>query len=297
MKSITNQLEPTTTYISDGSNFSFQNDCPSTYFKSYESVEEIRKNAPKSFRGQYKITQDREYDSFIKSNFSNLIQDSSILNNEKFLEIYYGFYNKLNLFDPFEENRVTHNQVLFGNSCNFNNVYCPIVPKTLAFGNYYITDSLKKLIRDSIDGQKCTTSNFMPIDPIYLNLFLGVGGSKVQEDSYLEVVLTSDSNNSASIRQKIKDIFAEYFDLKKAGLGLELKVNDLTSQILGIEGISEIKTVNTSGDSVKGVQLYYTDLNHPSIIAGSVNTNIKFESIFCWLITDLNYVTDSIKFS
>lgn len=297
LTSILNNISPDITFITDGSNFLFQNDCASTYFKSFETIEEIRKNAPKSFRGQYKITQDNEYDSFVRSNFSNLIQDSAILNNEKFLEQYYGFYKKLNLFDPFTENRITHSQLLFANSCNFNNVYCPIVPKTLSYGNYYITDTLKKLIRDSIDGQKCTTANFMPIDPIYLNLFLGVGNSQKQEDSHLEVILNKNSNNSAFIRQKINQLLRDYFDYKKSGLGLELKTTDLTSEILGLPGVTEIRTVNKQGEFFKGLQFYYTDFNHPNVIAGSVNTNSTFDTIFCWIVKDLDYMTDSIIFS
>lgn len=296
LTTILKDIEPLLTYITDGTNFVFQNDCPSTYFKSYESIEEIRRNAPKSFRGQYKIVQTDEYASFVRSNFSNLIQDSSIFSNEDYLNEYYSFYKKLNLFDANSENRVTQNLLLFGNSCNFNNVYCPIVPKTILFGNYYITDNLKKLIKDSVDKQKCTTANFVPFDPIYLNLFLGVGGSTTKEEVWLEVTRSKNTINDSYILHKISEILKNYFDPKNYGLGLELKINNLNSQILGIEGVLEIKTINTSGEYVKGLQFNYTDLNFPETIAGVLNTNTSFSNVFCWVLTDLDYLLSNIKF-
>lgn len=293
LNEILSDIDPTTTYVTEGNNFIFQNDCPSTFFKAYESVDEIRKNAPKAFRGQYKIVQSDEYASFVRQNFGNLIQDSAILSNEEFLTEYFGFYQTIGLFDPLEENRVTQNQLLFGNSCNFNNVYCPIVPKTLAFNNFYIPDHLKKLIKDSIDKQKCTTANFVPIDPIFLNMFLGVGSTTKQEDSYLKIIRTSSNESEAYIRQKLKAILTDYFSLKTSGLGVSFLIQDLNAQILGLSGVSSIQTINTDGVYTKGLQFYYTDLNHPSVIAGTVNTNTDFSSIFCWLVRDLDYIINN----
>lgn len=295
LTNILKDTQPLTSFIVDGTPFIFQNDCASTYFKSYETVDEIRENAPRSFRAQYKITQNDEYFSFIRSNFSNIVQDNSILSNEDFLNQYYSFYKKINLFDPLKENRVIQSDLLFGTSCHFNNVYCPMIPKTIKFSNFYLTSHLKKLVVDSINKQKCTTSNFVPIDPIYLNLFLGVGNTLAKEDAHLQII-RYPNNNSSYIRQNIQHILNAFFDLKKSRLGSELKINDLTAQLLGIDGIESIRTINHAGVYVNGLQFYYTDLNHPSVIAGTVNTNTTFSPIFCWILKDLQYLLDNVEF-
>lgn len=279
---IENQYTGTCNVISDGAAVYLQNDCPSTPFKEAETVEEIRKNAPKaSHNGQYQLIKAEQFETFVRSNFSNVIHDVKILNNEDFLSKYFKHYENLGLADVKKENRVLYNSLKFGNSCNFNNIYGFIVPKSALYDNFYLNSSLKELIVNSINKEKCLTSNFIPFDPIYLNLTIGYSFDALDKSALLVekdvgVVVSDDI-----IKNKIVSTIANFFKREKYTLGATINLFELLNDLLAIDGIKGIKTINTQNNNyIEGINLIATDKIYDGVGVFEFNNKVVLDDIF-----------------
>ena len=61
-----------------------------------ETVDQIRKNAPRVFNSQLRLVSTQDYESFMDKSFSNIIIDSKVVNNQSFINEYIQyFYNIL----------------------------------------------------------------------------------------------------------------------------------------------------------------------------------------------------------
>jgi hypothetical protein len=77
---LTDVTVETLTYVTPSqiTNLIFDNITGSTVSKTIESSDEIRKNAPGNFKSQYRLTTKEDFETFIKINFANFINDVRI---------------------------------------------------------------------------------------------------------------------------------------------------------------------------------------------------------------------------
>ena len=74
---------------------SINNENASTDFKSFETVDEIKKNAPLMFMSQNRCVTVNDFESKILSKFSNIIEDVRVINNQNYTK--YFFIERLRL--------------------------------------------------------------------------------------------------------------------------------------------------------------------------------------------------------
>ena len=76
------------------------NDFSSAPYSAEESVDSIRKNAPKTFRTQNRLVTSSDFDTFVRTNFSNILTDTKILNNEEYLQNHMKYLYNIGLNSP-----------------------------------------------------------------------------------------------------------------------------------------------------------------------------------------------------
>jgi hypothetical protein len=240
--------------INTTSFLNFQNFDNSTAIGESETVEEIRNNTPKYLNSFIKLTTESDYETFLMKNLSNIIKSVKVVNNTKFISEYIDYFYKI-CVDPNKSNRVILNQVNFADACDFNNVNIFCVPKfkITEDGGYppYLPNSLKNLLIDSVEDSKMLNHEIVPRDPIYMAFDLGFSSSppsrEIRNNTFLEITKLSNSRtNNETLKKKVKDVILEFFNPEKNQLGQKLDFSQLTSDILKIEGISSIRTVNNN---------------------------------------------------
>lgn len=280
------------------------NTCPSTPFGEMETVDEMRENAPQLFKSQFRLVTENDYLAFIKSNFSNIIQDVKIMGNAEYLDTYMKYFWSLGLTEADWESRSLFNQLYFADSCNFNNVYSFMVPKGSDIILNYLQPSQKALVTNTINEEKTLTSSFLPMDPVYLFMNLAVNGIVKEStddimDTYLNIHLNRLSRRNVSdIKKQVSDIFKKYFYKSKCSLGQTIDVVGLTGDILSLDGVDFITTDNKlTGISVDGISFL---IWNPSFVDASVKTftgNIKLEEFQFPFFIDIEYLIDRIIIS
>jgi hypothetical protein len=243
-------------------NLSINNKFSSTYYALPESVDSIRKNAPSVFRSQFNITTKASYETFIRSNFYNIVQSVKVQNNAEYVNTYMKYFYNIGLTKPQYESRALFNQINFADSCNFNNVYIFVVPKTIINSLSYLNPSQKKLINDTIISEQVLTSETIISDPVYISfdICLNERGIITREDvaaSELYVIRTPNSRrNETSIKTDIQDQIVSFFDSSNNTLGQIVNIQQLNTNLLNINGVSQIYTRNiNSGNMLEGVKM------------------------------------------
>ena len=82
----------------DSSNLSriaITNNTASTPIQNGETPDQIRTSAPSVFRSQYRLVHEKDYETFIKSNFTNLITDVKVINNWGYTTNYLKYFHDL----------------------------------------------------------------------------------------------------------------------------------------------------------------------------------------------------------
>ena len=239
----------------------FNNTNVSTYSSTEESVDSIRSNAPGIFRSQYRLVTELDYENYIKTNFANLISDVSVANNWKYLSQQMKYYYDLGITNPNMVSRALFNQVTFGDSCNFNNIYIIVVPKINANWSQpisFLSPAQKELIISSMRSEKVLTSETIMVDPVYVSVGLGIsksGGAITIADvnnTRLQIIKEASSRrDNSSIQLDVKNIFLTYFNRQKVKLGQTIDINQLTSDILSVNGVKTFYTQRIDDSSIK----------------------------------------------
>ena len=245
-------------------NLQFNNKFASSYFSEPESVESIRKNAPGVFRSQFNVSTKKAYSSFIKNNFYNILQDVVVKNNREYLDSYIKYFYDLGLTKPQYESRALFNQVNYSDSCNFNNVYVFCVPKTVQNNLSYLTPSQKSLILDTIRQEQVLTSETIIADPVYIAFDIcGQINSTITQDdinnSELYVIRNINSRrNESSIKTDVENVINDFFNIKNNTLGQKINIQQLNTNLLDIDGVSQVYTRNKKTNTISdGVKMVY----------------------------------------
>ena len=256
-------------------NLIFNNDSSSTPIKEIETPDEIRRLAPPTYRSQYRLVTTRDFEIFIKSNFSNLISDVKCVNNWSYVSEYLKYFYDLGITDPTKTERALFNQVTYADSCNFNNIYLFVVPRSATQRFDYVTPAQKELINSSLQSSKLATMEPVFIDPVYKAVSLGISESLetinpiLEEDiCRLQVIKRNSSRrNDTSIKQDIVNVISRYFNRSRVEFGKFLDIRLLTQEILGIDGIETFYTTRSDNPDIKveGLSMFIWNPIYPDI--------------------------------
>ena len=280
----------------------FSNAAGSTMPKDIESAEEIRKHAPAAFRSQYRLLTQRDFEVFIRTNFSNFISDVRVFNNWEYTSDYLRYFQNLNL-DPVTFQQIALNQIIYADACNFNNIYiCAIPGIGFTTSLKYLLPAQKEAVISGIQPLKPLTSEVTFIDPIYLSVRFGTENSKgdaVLEDRYftkLEITKTRRTGKSdQSIVNEVASIFQQHFMPQQQKIGGIFDYSSLVAQILAVEGVDSIATVNMyTFRSVPGLRMLLWNSTYPDLDKRIINHNITLEPFQFLFYEDLNKIPEYI---
>ena len=267
-------------------NISFANTGNSTPFNAAETADSIRNNAPSNYRSQNRLVTTQDYVTFVKTNFANLITDVKCVNNTDYISGYMQYFYNIGITNPQITDRALFNQINYSDSCNFNNVYLIVAPKSNAFVPNYILPAQKQLIRSSIEGSKLLTTETVFIDPVYKAVSIGITSSfntfNPSTDKSLCVLniqkTTSTLRSDQSIINDVLNVFTVYFNTNNIALGQVLDTRSLTQQIYDIEGVQTFYTSRTDDPTVttEGLSLFVWNPIYPTLDKKVTTNNVSF---------------------
>lgn len=236
----------------NNSYLTFTNTTNSTAISDAETVEQIKNNVPRYLNTQLKLTTESDYDVFLSKNLSNVLNSVKVVNNTKFINEYLDYFYRI-CVDPNKTNRVILNQVNFADSCDFNNVNIFCVPKfdITIDADYpqFLSNSIKNLIIDTTFNKKMLSHEVIPRDPVYVAFDIGYSSGTPTKDVYastkLQIIRTNDSKiNPENLKKRVSNIILSFFKPENNKLGQKLDLSRLTSDILNLEGVDTIRTIN-----------------------------------------------------
>jgi hypothetical protein len=257
---IFNDIKTNLTYVNSdqAANLTFINPAASTAFTNVEDALSIRSNAANTFKTQYRLITTSDFETFIKNNFSNVLNDVKVVNNWEYLAEHVRYLYNIGLEVPNNDSRVLFNQVTFADSCDFNNIYVYAVPKlqnsnmnsTKLRNNFLGTGIKDKIINELLDV-KMTTSEIVIMDPVYVAVGLGVASNEEISNDLLTSDIISEtrlvigrSPNSRYSENEVKNqavnIITEYFSVENTKLGQFINLDYLTSKIFNIPGVTSV---------------------------------------------------------
>ena len=253
----------------EAANVSFTNANASTLFKTKESVEEIKINAPNLFNSQYRLVTTDDYRNYILKNFGNWVKSASVVNNFDYTAIYQKYFFDIGLDRPNDDSRVLFNQVNFSDACDFNNIYIFAVPNkiletSLDIRTNFLSIAQKNAINILLNDVKSATTELVVSDPVYMELNFGASNGSdydfidaAGDESYLYVEVDRNSRRDlSSVQKEIASIFLDYFNNNNLDLGQLISLKDLSQLILDVDGVVEFSTRrNYKGSTIINNQL------------------------------------------
>jgi len=288
----------------DISKIKISNITASTPTQSEETPDQIRKSAPSSFRSQYRLVNEEDYTSFIRTNFSNLIADVKVVNNWVYTTEYLQYYYNVGLTDPALHGRALFNQIQFADSCNFNNVYFIIVPKTTDNKTLsYLLPAQKELISTTVQDLKCLTTEVSYIDPIYKAIALGIYSVgkdfNVSDESNAKLFIkrkTSSRRDDKSIINDVVNIFKTYFSKSNLSLGQIVDVKLLSQKIFEVDGVETFYTGRVDDDTLfEGLSLFVWNPDYPVADKMQTANNISLKSFEYPYLHDIDTLLSKIS--
>jgi len=285
----------------DISNIILSNAFPSTDYSQEENVDNIRKNAPKNFRTQYRLVTLNDYESYIRTNYSNLLADLKVLTNEEYLKQHIKYLYNLGLKNPQDDTRILYNQVKFANSCNFNNLYVYMVAKNP--NQEYLTPSQKEFILEGLNPVKTITTQIIPADPVYMyidfylkNPTSPITTNDINETKLLIYKTPETRRSSSAIGLDIKGIFEKYFSRTTSKLGQLIDIYQLSNEILNIDGVQNIQTRRADiGIQIEGISFLIWNPIYPESDINIYTQNIIIENFKFPIFNNINNILNRIE--
>ena len=296
----TNIQDPNTQYITDSqvASLVFSNVNTSSQFFSGETVGDIQIRAPKIFTSQYRLVTASDYENYILQNYSNIISDVRVVNNWDYMDGHMKYLlDTLALTTPNSNPNTLLNNILFADSCNFNNVYVYAIPvqgvqNSATIRVNYLTAAQKKNIINSMADNKTLTTETIIVDPVYVAV--GIGALRANEDLDTSIITNSQlvinrsidsTSTSTAIQNAIYNILLNYF--QNASLGQTIDITSLVNDILSVNGVQSIYTsrIDDPGIQIVGLSLVlwnpiYPDLDIVNTTANIILPYFKYPYLF-----------------
>jgi hypothetical protein len=275
---------------------SFTNTYNSTNIQEIETPDQIRESAAANYKTQYRVVTDLDYETFIKTNFANFITDLKVINNQTYIDTYLKYFYEIGLTSLSQTSQPLLNQVLFADSCNFNNVYVVGLARGVSQNYNYLTTAQKEIISNALSKVKVLTTDTIFVDPVYKALTFGINetGSfdPVADDPLYSLNIYKESfsrRNNENIKNDVVNIFLNYFDQNNIKLGQIIDIQKLTQEILAIDGVQNIDTVRYDEQNIivktSGLSFYYWNILYPNndktVLTNNTTTRI-FEVPFLY---------------
>lgn len=259
------------------------NESPSTNFTAEESTQQIKNNAPKIFSAQKRLVINSDYKYFILSQFPGLVKDVSVFNNDEFLQNHLQYLYDIGLSNPNLEKTILYNQINFGTSCNFNNIYCYLLPQNEDLINLNI--SQKRLILDSLNKYKTLTSQIVPMEPELFNLDFYIKNPNIpvsiEDLNQSKLILARHKNSNRApeaIRLEARAILENFFNYNNLSLGHFLNITELNSLLSNINGVASIYTGRKDIDlKLPQISFLLWNETYPNLDVSIFSQNKKFE--------------------
>jgi hypothetical protein len=280
---------------------SVDNDFPSTNSIMEESVEDIRKNAPKTFSLQQRLITIEDFKSYIINNYSNVFSDCYVANNEEYLNGHIKYLYDIGLKSPQLNDSILYNQVKFSNSCNFNNLYIYMAP--LNGNQKYISSSQKQIVLNDLDNKKIITCDIVPMDPVYMlfDFFVPNLNNKPNindlKNNYLYVYKKLNSKKSdIGIINDVIAIFKNYFDQKNVSFGKLININEILSNINNLDSVEKVQTYRSDLNiSFDGISMAVWNKSYPDLDIKTNNFSIKMDYFQFPVFNNLENLINKIK--
>jgi hypothetical protein len=284
-------------------NIFFNNAAGSTLPVQPESVDSIRNHAPSNFKSQYRLVTKEDYETFISTNFANFISDVTILDNWDYTGKYLKYFSDIQA-EASGFKQILLNQVLYADSCNFNNIYVCAVPKT-SFGTSlkYLLPAQKELILTDINSRKVISTEITFLDPVYKAVGFGVpepnGTISSINTKYFQLQIvrnTTSSRSNNSILNEVQNIFNTFFDISNAKIGDMFDYNSLLTSILSVDGVNKLKTVKTSGSGVTfdGLSFFVWNPVYPDLDIKQVTNTTQANPFDILYFNDISNIVNSL---
>ena len=223
----------------------------------YETVDEIRENAPKSFRiGQRLVTTD-DFRTYVMSEFSNRISDAYVCNNNEYMMT---FYRWLDIYGKFDASVRLENYE-YMDAVDFNNIYIWIKPNNISMT---LLDSDKKLVVKRLGSLKTVTSNIVPCEGIkkffvpYVKPALVNGSSiadslineaDIEKYNKTKIVIVKNRTflSDSTIKKNVVEVIIKYFN-EHGKLGDTINISDMVKEIKALGYVDRVITRNENHD-------------------------------------------------
>ena len=262
------------TYINNFqfSRLAFANPVGSTLPKNIETADSIRANAPLNFKSQMRLVTQDDFENYIKTNFANFISDVRVFSNWDYTGKYLKYFHDINL-NPGGFRQVILNQVLYADSCNFNNIYVCGLPRVSKGSTLkYLLPAQKEIIASNINLLKTITTEVSFLDPIYKAINFGIlinNETIINEVNAYKIVLSRYSNSKRSLRsikQEVVNTFKTFFDQTNIKLGAMFDYSKLYGLLMSIEGVSKIVTQNMdTNQTFEGLSFFLWNPIYPDL--------------------------------
>ena len=280
----------------------FTNDSASTLFATYDTVEDIRNKAPKFFKAQNRLVTLQDYKSFIDSNFSNILADSTIMSNDSYVLNYIKYFYDIGLSSPHLESRVLYNQVNFANSCNFNNIYVFALPRTSS--RTYLMPSQKQSIIETVRPYKTPTADVIIADPVYVAADIAIKTSDTvsiedinNTEIYIEVDKYTKRSNNA-ILSNVREVFESYFDKTVFNLGSTINLYQIYADILNIDGLKRFYCKHKLNDAIiEGISLIVWNPIYANADVDITTQNFTLPDFKCIYLNNIDSLINRIIFT
>lgn len=277
------------------------NDYPSTFYSNEENIDSIRKNAAKNFRSQYRLVTSTDYETFIRTNYANILSDVKVSNNEEYLNNHIKYLYDIGLNQPQLDDKVLLNQIKFASSCNFNNLYVYTVPKSE--NQLYLAPAQKEIVANGLQPAKTLTSQIVIMDPVYIYLDfyiskLGVEPSPQDLDqTFLLITKTPNSRRANSaILADIENVIKNTFNRTTNTLGQVIDIYQLSTSILNIESVQKIQTYRADNNTfVEGISLLLWNYYYPKADAKVYTQNVQLENFKYPVFNNIENISSRIR--
>lgn len=292
-------------------NISLTNPSASTIIKDFETVEQVKQNAPNWFRMGGRLITSQDFEQYILMNYPSEVYDVKVTNNWEYMV---DFQNWLNTYGKLNID-IRHYDYQFSDSCDFNNIY--IWLKT--FDNSNVTNSTKRIIERDCDRLKPLTAELVMEDPLLVTVVPYLKGKEGYNifnwdpkditngiDHENKIQLVRDRNTMITverIKQKAVSIIQDFFATANNKLGQTLNINNLYNSLSSINGVKQVRTKYLANGSAASSAEYYDGLSFAiwtqHIIEGADLTTIsgsyKLKSFQFPFLLDANNIANRIE--
>jgi hypothetical protein len=281
----------------------FNNVVGSTVPKNIENAESIKRNAPANFKSQYRLVTKEDFETFIKTNFDNFINDVRVFSNWDYTGSYLKYFNDIEV-SPTSYRQILLNQVSYADSCNFNNVYVCAAPKVSQGSTLkYLLPAQKEIILSNIQPLKTLTTEILFLDPVFKAVSFGVKTNNdevvVSDKDFCQLEITKTQNNrrsARSIQNEVESVFKEFFNPINTKLGGIFDYSSLVNQLLSIDGVAQLRTRRLDTDEYfEGLSFFMWNPTYPDLDKVSVVNNIEMKDFEFLYFDGLQSISSKIQ--